>query len=220
MTIPAPDPLILLRQSIARNTSPILTIGVLTTNTPPSQTITLATATHLSFINPIAVSFPVSISTRFVSGEKSVDLRSIYFAWLHKDSPAEYIPAAQALNEVLGEDAIRNLVFVERLDLITWLEGSSDDSEYIKPLDGAAAQAQIISTSQAVGGTVGGLSGASRTARSGNPILQAIYNNERRVGDRNSVLRGIKPTVCCGSPILTLFLANGWTDGLNRTSLT
>lgn len=82
------------------------------------------------------------------------------------------------------------------MDLITWLEGSSDDSEYIKPLDGAAAQAQIISASQVTGGAVGGLSGAGRTARSGNPILQAIYNNERRVGDRNSVLRGIKPTVC------------------------
>lgn len=95
---------------------------------------------------------------------------------------------------------MQNLVFVERLDLITWLEGSSDDSEYIKPLEADSAAAQAAASSTAIQGaagaaavTVGGA--AVRIARSRNPVLQAIYNNERRIGDRNSILRGIKPTV-------------------------
>ena len=99
------------------------------------------------------------------------------------------------------EARVQNLVFVERLDLITWLEGSSDDSEYIKPLEAdSAAAAQAATGATGIPGaagtgaaTVGG-SGV-RLARSRNPVLQAIYNNERRMGDRNTILRGIKPTV-------------------------
>lgn len=82
--------------------------------------------------------------------------------------------------------------------MITWLEGASDESEYIKILesDGTAAK-----TAQLASGAAGGVStvpSGAAGARSGkqiDPRLQEIYNLERKMGDRNSVLRGIKPTV-------------------------
>jgi parafibromin len=83
------------------------------------------------------------------------------------------------------------------LDLITWLEGASEESEYIKPLAGdvssAAASAQVAAGVK--GGLVPVTSVGGRQGKSIDPRLAEIYNGERRMGDRNSVLRGIKPTV-------------------------
>jgi parafibromin len=208
------DPLLQLRQSIANSSPPILT----TSSSADNPTEDLAAATHLTFTLPTPTSFPLSIATRFISSEKPVDLRSIYFAWQHKDDPIpEYISSAQALNDALAaitqnaNAKVQNLVFVERLDLITWLEGSSDDSEYIKTLESDGnTTAQAVGTAQLVGSNAVTTKVAGvRTARNRNPVLQAIYNNERRIGDRNSVLRGIKPTVSFKSPLLLLLTIAG-----------
>lgn len=102
---------------------------------------------------------------------------------------------------------MQNLAFVERLDLITWLEGASEESEYIKPL--AEDTSAAASASKVAAGTKGGIapvtSAASgvRSAKTIDPRLAEIYNGERRMGDRNSVLRGIKPTVRHTIPIST-----------------
>lgn len=219
------DPLLSLRRAIASQALP-------TPTTSPDlstehATDDLAKATHLYFPHPIPHSIPLNTPTRFVSpaSDKPVDLRSIFFAWQKKDvAIPEYIASAQELNDVLkqkeGEEQVQNLVFVERLDLITWLEGASDESEYIKPLEGAAAAAvadlgtaaqttaDAAVASRAAGGvaavpsggavpTAGAQAGAgTRLAKVIDPRLQEIYNGERKLGDRNSVLRGIKPTVC------------------------
>ena len=93
---------------------------------------------------------------------------------------------------------MQNLVFVERLDLITWLEGASDESEYIKPIEGdilAAAKSAQVASGQAGGVSTVPSGAATRGGKQVDPRLQEIYNLERRMGDRNSVLRGIKPTV-------------------------
>lgn len=155
-------------------------------------------------------SFPLSTPTRFVSSEKDntpIDLRSIYFAWQKKDvAIPEYIASAQQLNEELEAEGgaggkVQNLVFVERLDLITWLEGASDESEYIKPLESEAAAAAAAGSAQVSSGAAGGIATVPSAAAGGrpgrviDPRLAEIYNGERRMGDRNSVLRGIKPTV-------------------------
>jgi len=59
----------------------------------------------------------------------------------------------------------------------------------------AAASAQVASG--ATGGIAPVTSGAvGRQGKNIDPRLAEIYNGERRMGDRNSVLRGIKPTVC------------------------
>jgi parafibromin len=143
-----------------------------------------------------------------------VDLRSIYFAWQQKDETVpEYISRAAELDKELPEgQKLRNLVFVERIELIAWLEGASDEdggSEFISPLrsgelgagDVATKAADVASGAAGAGGSavVGGTSATA--ASGGRPVkvidarLQEIYNGERKMGDRNTVLRGIKPTV-------------------------
>ena len=211
------DPLLSLRRAIASDSLPTPTTSPELSD--QNATDDLAKATHLYFQHPIPQCIPLTTPTRFVSAatDTAVDLRSIFFAWQKKDvAIPEYIASAQELNETLkqkdgGEEKekVLNLVFVERLDLITWLEGASDESEYINPLEGAAAAAAAQADADAAaaaravpapGGPTGPQAGAApgqagRAAKVVDPQLQQIYNGERRLGDRNSVLRGIKPTV-------------------------
>jgi parafibromin len=147
------DPLSRFRQAIASNSAIVPTTsnggddddGGVTT---PPQAVNLASATHLHFAGsgPTAPhSFPLDTPTRFAPLGKPVDLRSIYFAWLRKDvAIPDYVAEAQRLSEQLAAAGVpgaqvQNLVFVQRLDLITWLEGASEESEFIKPLAGADA---------------------------------------------------------------------------------
>ncbi|KAL4917261.1 RNA pol II accessory factor, Cdc73 family-domain-containing protein [Aspergillus aurantiobrunneus] len=211
------DPLLALRRAIAAGSLPTATTS--SELSTESATDDLAKATHLYFQHPLPQTLALNSPTRFISSssDSPVDLRGIFFAYQKKDvAIPEYITSVQELNEALKqkergegapEEQAQNLSFVERLDLITWLEGASDDSEYIKPLEGAegvpsAAQAQA-SASAASGAA--GVSTAPSTAPTGvvaagkggkviDPRLQEIYNGERKLGDRNSVLRGIKQT--------------------------
>lgn len=219
------DPLLSLRQAIAAQALPTPTTSADVETASANGTDDLAQATHLYFPHPVPRTIPLNTPTRFVSAaneDSPVDLRSIFFAWQKKDvAIPEYIESAQELNETLkqkgsNEQAL-NLVFVERLDLITWLEGASDESEYIKPLEGAAAMvapsaaaaevaaavaaAAAPSSAAAAAADAGVAAPAGAGAVAGRPVkaidprLQQIYNGERKIGDRNSVLRGIKPTV-------------------------
>lgn len=219
------DPLLALRRAIAAGSLPTPT----TTAELSDQNATgnLAEATHLYFSQPSPQSLALNTPTRFVSAasNSAVDLRSIFFAWQKKDvAIPEYIASAQEINEALKqkepqepgkEEVVQNLVFVERLELITYLEGAADESEYIKPLEGAAAAAAAAAAAGAAqaeasagiaSGTIGGVpsvpSGSAPSGAQGgrpqkpiDPRLQEIYNGERKTGDRNSVLRGIKQTV-------------------------
>lgn len=222
------DPLLSLRRAIASGSLPAPTTS--SELSDQDATDDLSKATHLFFSQPTPQAISLTTPTRFVSATSdSVDLRSIFFAWQKKDvAIPEYIASAQELNEALKqkepqepgkEEKVHNLVFVERLDLITWLEGASDESEYIKPLEGAAAAAeaaaaaagaaQADSSAGIASGAAGGVSsvpsGAPSAAQAGaqagraqkpiDPRLQEIYNGERKTGDRNTLLRGIKPTV-------------------------
>jgi parafibromin len=210
------DGLLLLRNSIATSTLPLLTTSADVSDAEAHETDSLALATHLFFSSPLPQCLPLNGSTRFTStapDTAAVDLRSIFFAWIKKDVPVnEYIALAQDLDSQLPEgQRIRNLVFVERLDLLTWLEGASAESEYIKPLEGVDADnvdAATKAADVASGAGVPTVSGAGvgvvqQTGVGGRPVkvidprLQEIYNGERLMGDRNSVLRGIKPTVSC-----------------------
>ena len=199
------DGLVLLRQSISSSAPciPSASADASATEVPLSQ------ATHLRFPNK-GVAVPIDNPTRFVSNDKPVDLRSIYFAWLNRElAIPEYNASATTLNDELAaagsSGKVQNLGFIERLDLITWLEGASEESEYIKPLanDGGAAPSGATTTAKTGAAT-------SSQARSGrgtiNPRLVGIYNGERKMGDRNTVLRGIKPTVCLVVKISELHL--------------
>lgn len=190
------DGLVLLRQSISSGAPfiPSASADASATEVPLSQ------ATNLRFPNQ-NITVPIDGPTRFVSHDKPVDLRSIYFAWLNREvAIPEYNASATKLNDELSaagsSGKVQNLGFIERLDLITWLEGASEESEYIKPL---ANDKDAATTDAATTAKTGAVNSASQ-ARSGrgtmDPRLVGIYNGERKMGDRNTVLRGAKPTVC------------------------
>ncbi|KAG0649142.1 Cell division control 73 [Hyphodiscus hymeniophilus] len=195
------DALLLLRQSIASE-SPCIPTKAEDASSASSVDLSLATASFLQFTAPVQVSIPLTAPTRFISSNKPVDLRSIYFAWLKRETAIpEYNASAISLNAELAAEGgaggeVQNLAFVERLDLITWLEGASEESEYVKPLASdtlsAAASAQVASGAK--GGIAPVTSGAAGRGKTIDPRLAEIYNGERKMGDRNSVLRGIKPT--------------------------
>ena len=207
------DPLLLLRSSIASSNPPQLTTTPDPSSAETDATDSLVSATHLYFTSPSPQCLPLTTLTRFTSTTPDtavVDLRSIFFAWQQKDvTVPEYIAGAAELDKQLPEgQRVRNLVFVERIDLITWLEGASEESEYIKPLEGAAAglgdvanKAADVAGGAAVPTVAGTGVGVMQQTPGGRPVkvidarLQEIYNGERKMGDRNTALRGIKPTV-------------------------
>lgn len=207
------DPLLNLRASIAASRSPILTKSADPTSAADTEP-NIAFATHLQFnYNSSHLSIPLNTPTRYVLDEP-LTLRSVFFAWQKKDAAVpDYIQAIQRLNEELkgsngAGEQVQILKFVQKLDLVAWLEGASDESENIKPLAGDAAAAAAGSAADIAAGAGGvptvpsgggalvgaGIAG-SRVQRDIDPRLAEIYNGERRLGDRNSVLRGIKPTV-------------------------
>jgi parafibromin len=193
------DPLLLMRQAIASEKPAVPTASA----DPAAPETSLPKATHLKFTHPNKTSVPLNTPTRFVSNENPVDLRSIYFAWLNREvAIPEYNASATQLNDALSSGPetlgrVQNLAFVERLDLITWLEGASEESEYIKPL--AADKDATAANAASQGAHKGSAAPATALSRSGrgalDPRLAVIYNGERKTGDRNTALRGTKPTV-------------------------
>ncbi|KAK7738902.1 accessory factor associated with RNA polymerase II [Diaporthe eres] len=186
MAAAAQDPLLLFRQAIA-SAQPVTPVAGDSADEAP-----LSQATQIRFADSTAL--PIDSPTRFQPDESTtIDLRSIYFAWVNRDlAIPDYNAAATALNEELAAKGlgatVHKLAFVERVDLITWLEGGGE-SEYIKKLPGDAAPAAaeaLKSSSQPT---------ASARAGKGSldPRLQQIYAGERKMGDRNTALRGVKP---------------------------
>lgn len=188
------DPLSLLRLSISTATPP--TLSHTSSPSDPSSTtpISLSSASYLIFTHPSQRPFPLSTPTRFHKTDSTpVDLRSIYFAWQHReDTIPDYISKAQSL----GDGTVTNLAFLERLELVTWLEGGQEDSEFIKSLPAAPLSVPppaATSTQRPYSTSAAVLAGKVRAT---DPRLLEIYSYERVVTNRNTLLRGIKPTVC------------------------
>jgi parafibromin len=198
MASPEYDPLLLLRQAIAAGRPPIPTES----DDSSAAETNLSTATHLAFSVPTKISIPITTPTRFISSEKPVDLRNVFFVFLHRESPIPVInESATKLNaelEAAGDATgrIQNIPFLERTDLVAWLDGS-EESEYVRPLPGDrdAAAASAAATAGVKGSGPAPLAAARSGRGTLDPRLAVIYNGERKTGDRNTVLRGIKPTV-------------------------
>lgn len=204
------DPLELLRRAVASSSLPIPTSTAdATTNT---DAVSLDAASHLLFNHSDPhhgnqhLAIHVNTPTRFISAATStaLDLLSIYLCWLNKDSnAAEYFAATLALNEQRSKGQLSNasnLVFGEKLDLVTYLSGESTESEYIKSIDNNADTKQQAQDAAEIvrDGTTGVIStqshiDADSIARDRDRTRE-IINAERCLGDRNTVLRGIKPT--------------------------
>lgn len=196
------DALLLLRQSIAAEKPMVPVASSDSTDEAP-----LSSATHLLLPYPQPNALPLEAPTRFTVNDFKipVDLRSIYFAWVNRDlTILDYNAAATRLNDELAatgsQTTVHKLTFVERVNLITWIEGGGE-SEYIKPLlgekePGSAAAEALQSSSQPA-------AVAARTGKGSlDPRLQVIYAGERKMGDRNSILRGHKLTVSSYHPMV------------------
>lgn len=202
-----PDALLILRSAVTSGSPPVLTTSATTTTDTSQITDNVAQATHLQFNHSTSRHvLSLNTETRFEQNGNPVDLRSIFFAWLTKELPVpDYIEGVQKLTQELQSTSTKasaqQLVFAERIDLITWLDGATEETEYIRPLneEEQAKQAGLAAniargTADGAPGRADGLSGAGR-GRQADPRLREILNGERRMGDRNTILRGIKPTV-------------------------
>lgn len=229
------DPLLNLQQAIAANQEPILTStpdpGVASDTEPD-----LAKATYIHFNTPEgSKTYPLKQATRFIlpANGKEVDLRSVYFAWTNREKTVpDYLNAGKEFNNGLAAPGgaggrLENLGFSERKQLESWLDGSSagEENDYIKPLEAEQAAAAARGSAAVASGAAGGIptiKGAGIAAapvkglRSQDPRLAEIYRGERPMGDRNTILRGIKPTVRLLQIIVDLSGANC----LHRTSHT
>ncbi|KAK3718400.1 accessory factor associated with RNA polymerase II [Vermiconidia calcicola] len=206
------DPLSLFRKSIEQKAAPTPS----TSSDPDTQAdldTSLAQASYLVFNLQSSqdgdqhIAIPFTQPTRFISKtlSRAVDLRSVYFCWLNKDAGAqEYITAVTQLNEELKQaektEEVKNLIFSEKLDLVTWLAGEvgEEDSDYIRSLDDnkQARQDADDAAATAKGGEDvemrdAGLSDAVARKKE-EERLREIYAAERKMGDRNTVLRGVK----------------------------
>lgn len=208
--VAAPDALLLLRDCITKNITPIPT-----TSTDPSNasdTAPLESATHLFFEidqpgGAVRHALELSAPTRFISQRDNapLDLLSVYFSWTNKDSGlTEYISAVQALNAGRTSNGLQvatNVVFTERVDLASWLSGENDESEFIKSIDDTPAARKAADGAADIARGAGDVVMGDATAQPGlggrgeAERVKAIYKVERPLGDRNTVLRGIKPTV-------------------------
>lgn len=200
---PLGDPILAFRRSIQAKQFPITTLAPLSHDQPGTPEPDLSLATHLQFTHAGVQVYPLSLPTRVERDDEAVDLRSIYFMWLKNDlTSLEYQNACAQLTAELNQEGkaggeVKRILFGEKAEVIAWLDGAVD-CQYIKPLSDEAQEVQDELDKAAAAAR--GVAATSRpTAGLGSagidPKLKEIYNGERRMGDRNSVLRGIKPTV-------------------------
>lgn len=157
------DPLLLLRQSLTAipPTHPTLLNDEAAADTLPG-------ASHLKFFNGTTLS--LSTVTRFTRSTGPVDLRTIFRAWDSRNlSITDYISTC-------AKEGVTNLTFLERTDLLTWLEGASDTSDYIPALESEQ------------------LAPKRSSRRTVSERMEEILKGERSLGGRGSILRGVKPT--------------------------
>ncbi|EME43839.1 hypothetical protein DOTSEDRAFT_71605 [Dothistroma septosporum NZE10] len=206
-----PDPLLLLRQSIASKSLPVPTTDPDPSNQAQSDA-SIAEASHLIFNpdteqdGPQHIAIPLTQETRFISAQsgRPIDLRSIYLAWENRDKAvAEYLSAISATNNELKaagkDDTATNLVFAERLDIRSWLAGEVgvNDSEYIKILDdNKQLRAEAEDAAEKAAGDADvemrDIASDESKRREEEERLRLIYAAERKMGDHNTVLRGTK----------------------------
>lgn len=207
---PPPDALDLLRKTIAAGSSPIPTTDSDPSNQSQSD-VPFSQASYLIFNFDSSqekqhIAIPLNQETRFHSDNrgKLLDLRSVYFCWLSQDiNTTEYVQATQKLNEEIkaaGKDETAvSLPFGEKLDLITWLKGEigENDSEYIKSLgDNKATRADAADAAKIAAGDddveMRDVASDEVKRREEEERLRGIYAAERKMGDHNTVLRGVK----------------------------
>lgn len=114
--------------------------------------------------------------TDFQVEDTPITLRTVYNCWIHKDSSAaEYLADCQA-------KGLTNISFLQRTDLINWLSGQSESSQFISVAgkDHEKSESAVVKEKE------------EDTIK--DPVLQEALAHERVLLDHNSCLRGTKPT--------------------------
>ncbi|CCG84220.1 protein of unknown function [Taphrina deformans PYCC 5710] len=124
------DPLVLLQRAVAKGSNrPALILE----DGSHTEAIDSAVSVRLSDDD----SLPLNIETRVIRDDKPIDLRTVIFAYINKDlSSADYIQACAA-------KALTHLTFVERTELLSYINGTAEDSQLasIVPLNNAKRSA-------------------------------------------------------------------------------
>lgn len=177
------DPLTVLRTAIAGSHAVDLVTG------PDGDVVEMPEAQGLNVrLSDQNVYLAFSQPTRFESQTPEIgalDVKTVWFAWLNKAAGiTDYIAAAEEHN-------INHLRFLERTDLVSWLEGSSTESEFIKSDTTPGAPSTDATAEGAAAATIAATTGRVEKR----PIAQdmvAIYENEKQLANHNTVLHGSK----------------------------
>ncbi|ANB15219.1 Cdc73p [Sugiyamaella lignohabitans] len=196
------DPLVILRSAIAAKIDGTLVIG---DTVGSERTDDIVKATGLEFPSIPGISnepFVLKLDTPTAyqitdvdadSGKRFIDTRTVYNCYITKDlSITDYI-------SISDERMVTNLKFLERTDLLTWLQGASTESSNIVKSTSAGGSGTSTGAGSA-GASKSAAKTSSSTASSSvvkakRPIdeeLQKIYNQERTLIDHNRALRGNK----------------------------
>jgi parafibromin len=111
------------------------------------------------------------------------------------------------LNEELPGGAggsVQNLSFAQKIEVVGWLSGETDVCESIAAIEGGKETMDAGDAAAIAGGK--GVPMQKTVTVGGQKLVDArllqIYDGERRMGDHNTALRGIKPVVRIPFPFI------------------
>ncbi|CAI4679990.1 BBF_HP2_G0038600.mRNA.1.CDS.1 [Saccharomyces cerevisiae] len=138
-------------------------------------------------------SFPLNEETEIEIDGSLVQLRIIVHCWMNKDSSAaDYLADCQ-------NKQLTNVSFLQRTDLINWLSGNTESSQYLKaPGQKGETSDKVDIENKTLAGelsTVKSTTSASHENDSevSDPVVVETMKHERILVDHNSALRGAKP---------------------------
>ncbi|SCU90303.1 LAME_0E07954g1_1 [Lachancea meyersii CBS 8951] len=116
--------------------------------------------------------------TDFQVDGNNVPLKVVLHCWQHRDSSAaDYLADCQTKKLI-------NISFLQRMDLIAWLSGETESSQFVN--------AEETKVAETVAENLAGAPSAATAAS--DPVLQEALAHEKELLDHNSSLRGSKPT--------------------------
>lgn len=138
-------------------------------------------------------SFPLNEETEIEIDGSLVQLRIIVHCWMNKDSSAaDYLADCQ-------NKQLTNVSFLQRTDLINWLSGNTESSQYLKaPGQKGETSDKVEIENKTLAGelsTVKSTTSASleNDSEVSDPVVVETMKHERILVDHNSALRGAKP---------------------------
>ena len=155
------------------------------------ETESIKEATSVQFgnssdnLNENAPKFELDAETNFTNEDKLQDLRSVVFCWLQEGTPnVDY-------KEKAAELGITSFKYLNRTELGTWLNGTTETCQFIQGLD-TEAKAKPSTNSEDRADVNSALTSSTKKRKLEDPQLDRISQFERESIDHNAALRGSK----------------------------